>query len=230
MFCGILYTASSCNAALYNVTWNLTAYNLTWTLAGINPNHGAHGMMNLFEGNVTEQFQNDGYHGSGSHNTLFRNWVNGLHPANSANRKMVDLCRWSYYHNTVGNVLGAPAWTPAAYEMTGEPDYTSQPCIYRLGYPNMGGNGLGAGYPDTKVKATLLRHGNYDFFNRATVWDPAITDHVIPASLVYSSKPSYFGSLPWPPIGPDVPGYVTDIPARARWNAYQASGNKRDLF
>ena len=80
------------------------------------------------------------------------------------------------------------------------------------------------------MKSTLLRHGNYDYFNQAAVWDPAITDHTIPASLFYSSKPSYFGALQWPPIGPDVAGLVTDIPAKARWNAYMISGNKNDLF
>ena len=152
---------------------------------------------------------------------------------------MIDLCRGSYYQNVVGNVLGDTSWSPAYYEMMGEPDF-DRACIYRFGYPNMGNNGLnnndgmtthyGLTYPDAKVKSTLLRHGNYDYYNRTTVWDPAIADHVIPASLMYSSKPSYFGSLQWPPIGPDVPGYVTDIPAKARWNAYQASGNTIDLF
>jgi hypothetical protein len=48
--------------------------------------------------------------------------------------------------------------------------------------------------------------------------------------MFYSSKPAYFGSLQWPPIGPDVAGLVTDSPARARWNAYSTSGNLDILF
>jgi len=112
-------------------------------------------------------------------------------------------------------------------------------CIYRLGYPNMTNNdyaaviawsSYGLSYPDAKVKATLLRHGNYDYYNKATQWDASISNHTLPASLYYTSKPAYFGSLQWPPIGPDVAGYVTDIPAKARWEAYQASGSKSDLF
>ena len=87
-----------------------------------NTNHGAHGLMSLWEGNMAEQWQNDGYHGSGSHQTLFRNWFHGLHPTNTQNRKMIDLCRASYYQNVVGNVLGDTSWNPASYEMTGEPD------------------------------------------------------------------------------------------------------------
>jgi hypothetical protein len=195
-------------------------------------------MMSLWEGNIGEQFQNDGYHGSCSHQTLFRNNFHGKHPINILNRKMIDLGRASYYHNVVGNILGDSSWNSSAYEMVGEQGY-DYPVIYRLGYPNMGNNGLttddpwpqyGLTYPDAKVKSTLLRHGNYDYYNKATMWDSGISDHTLPASLFYSSKPSYFGSLQWPPIGPDVPGYVTDIPAKARWNAYLVSGSLKNLF
>jgi hypothetical protein len=98
-----------------------------------NANHGEHGMMLLFEGNVGAGFQNDGYHGSTSHITLFRNWLSGQHvePNRTGNIKTTDLTRFSYYHNVVGNVLGSESW-PAAigeYEMTGQPDYLAQAVI-----------------------------------------------------------------------------------------------------
>ena len=240
MAAGILCSRSSGNAILYNHVWQTTFNGFSFQFCALNANHGAHGLMTLWEGNMAEQWQNDAYHGSGSHQTLFRNWIHGLHPTNTSNRKMIDLCRASYYHTVVGNVLGDASWTPAAYEMAGQVDFVSQPSIYRLGYPNMTNNDYaasvawpsiyGLSYPDAKVKSTLLRHGNYDYFNKATVWDSGISDHNLPASLVYSSKPSYFGSLQWPPIGPDVAGYATKIPAKARWDAFQASGNKADLF
>jgi hypothetical protein len=86
------------------------------------------------------------------------------------------------------------------------------------------------GVPDPDVAGTLLRHGNYDHYHQGVVWDLDIVSHVIPASLYYSSKPSFFGSLLWPPIGPDVVGLVTSIPARARWDAYNVSGDLSDLF
>jgi hypothetical protein len=37
-----------------------------------------------------------------------------------------------------------------------------------------------------------------------TLGDTGIGQGVLPASFYYSSKPSWFGSLPWPPIGPEV--------------------------
>ena len=216
--------------------WKMNAYDLPWQLPGMNSSHGAHPIMSLWEGNMAEQFQADGYHGSSSHQTLFRNQIHGLNPVNTQNRKMIDLCRANYYFNVVGNVLGDSSWTPTAYEQSG----SMEGVIYRLGYPNMGNDDYVAAvpwpsiygliYPDARVKSTLLRHGNYDYYNHATVWDPAISTRTIPDSLIYSSKPSYFGSLPWPPIGPDVPGYVSDIPAKTRWNAYAISGSLKDLF
>jgi len=236
---GILLSRASNNAMLYNYGWQTTFNNFSFQYCMFNCNHMAHGLMNLWEGNMGEQFQSDGYHGSASHNTLFRNWFNGLHPTNTINRKMIDLGRASYYFNVVGNILGDSSWTPNAYEMSGDQGYEFA-VIYRLGYPNMTNNdptnaavpwsSYRLTYPDATVKSTLLRHGNYDYYSKTTVWDSGISDHTLPASLVYSSKPSYFGSLQWPPFGPDVTGYVTTIPAKARWDAYQASGNIADLF
>ena len=85
-------------------------------------------------------------------------------------------------------------------------------------------------YPDPAVASTLLRHANYDYFHKDVVWDSTIASRAIPDSLYYSSKPAFFGSLQWPPIGPDVSGLVTNIRAKARWNAYLTSGNLADLF
>lgn len=34
-----------------------------------------------------------------------------------------------------------------------------------------------------------------------------------------TSAPPYFGSVPWPPIGPDVDGLVHDLPAKRRFDA-----------
>ena len=121
--------------------------------------------------------------------------------------------------------------------MTGTPDYII-PTIYRLGYPFTANNSYTDGQPpagaalengkydaygkcglDPKVKATLLRHGNYDYMTRSTIWDPSIADHNLPASMYLTSKPSWFGDLPWPPIGPDVPGLVNTIPAQVRFES-----------
>lgn len=205
---------------------------------GITLDHGPHGYMNLAEGNVLCNVVQDGYHGSTSHGTMFRNHLNG---ENMAQPKILNLCRGAYYFNVVGNVLGRSGWNPLYYEQTMSSNSPS--AIYVLGFPTADSMGLG-GYTsvpwtnwskptnalDADVKATLLRHGNYDYFNHASVWDAAITDREIPASLVYTSKPAWFGALDWPAIGPDVAGLVKTIPAKARWDAYAASGRIGDLF
>ena len=80
-----------------------------------------------------------------------------------------------------------------------------------------------------KVSLKMVRH-NYDYYNRGTVWDPGIVSRTLPESLFYTAKPAYFGTAPWPPIGPDVTGLVNDIPAKARWNTFASSGNVGDLF
>jgi hypothetical protein len=121
------------------------------------------------------------------------------------------------------------------------PNYDS--AIYVLGFPTADSTSLG-GYssvawnswskstsvPDADVAKTLLRHGNYDYYNKTVVWDNNIASHTLPSSLVYTSKPDFFGALQWPPIGPDVSGLVTNIPAKARWEAYVRSNNIDDLF
>ena len=62
-----------------------------------------------------------------------------------------------------------------------------------------------------------MRHGNYDYVNNAVVWDPAIPDHTIPNSLYLTAKPSWWGELPWPPIGPDRTPMAGQIPAQQRF-------------
>jgi peptidoglycan hydrolase-like protein with peptidoglycan-binding domain len=212
-----------------------------------NTNHGPHGMMLLFEGNIAAELQSDGYHGSASHQTLFRNWFSAKHTdaARTGNRIAVDLTRYSYYHNIVGNILGDPSWTPTWYEMAGMPTYPQTQSIYRLGYPNVGNNGYcqnigeywysagcttvfksnegkAYGWIDTKVEDTLVRWGNYDYKNNSAQWNAgevasgvtAPSSQSLPSSLYLSSKPSWFGSLTWPAIGPDVSGLKNDIPAK----------------
>ena len=193
-------------------------------------NHGAHGMMNLWEGNIGEQFQSDGYHGSSSHHTVFRNWFNGIVLDTSIhyNLKMIALCRYTYYYNIVGNVLGSTSWPVNGVRNMDCNGcwYDIQPCIYQIGYPNSTNNIYSTTNPpsnannggfDTKVRTTTLFHGNYDYDTLTTEWDPAIEDHSLPASLYLNSKPVWFGALPWPPIGPDLTPMTGTIPAKQRF-------------
>lgn len=218
-----------------------------YQIQDFNTNHSEHGMMLLFEGNAGVGFQNDGYHGSTSHVTLFRNYFSGRHVEahRTGNIKTVDLTRFSYYHNVVGNVLGSPDWprdTIGQYEMTGMPGYTEQAVIYRLGYPNMGNNSYSLTNPpsdpddgglDPKVRDTLMRWGNFDYEHNASRWEASEVPtgvavpatHDLPDSLYYSSRPSWWpASIAWPPIGPDVSGLANPIPAQACYLAGGTSG------
>jgi hypothetical protein len=234
----LIYNGSSAIATLNNYFYDTSRASTTWIQPAMDCNHGPHGLMSLWEGNIGSRFQNDGYHGSCSHQTVFRNSLNGLHSSATLERQLVDLSRGSYYHIVVGNILGDSSWNPDAYAATTYADHTLG-YIYVLGWGSpdsadptydVGWENWTASLPDANVAATILRHGNFDYFNDVTVWDTGITDRAIPSSLFYSSKPAFFGSLAWPPIGPDVSPMVSNIPARHRWQNYLVSGILSDLF
>jgi hypothetical protein len=215
-------TSSSCNVIGYNYVTNTDP--AFWDLSF---SHGSGSILNLAEGNVINNFEDDGYYGSSSYNTLFRNRISG----------QVRLKHFSDYYNMVGNILG-DSWANT-YE-TDVANYWEQGIapIYELGFPNIGNvNYTGTigptnppnyrGLPNTldgcqqldrNVTATILRHGNWDYVNNSTVWDPSILDHIIPSSLYYSAQPGWWpASVSWPPIGPDRNPMVGQIPAQIRF-------------
>ncbi len=230
---------ASANAFLFNYEWGTArAANQMACIFPMFYHHGPHCMMNLFEGNIGTAFSGGGYHGSDSHGVVFRNNFCGLHPLFTDERKMINLPRGSYYYSIVGNVLGDPSWNPDAYSASGSFGH-SYGTMYVLGYPNTGNSSMTPAttwsthpnvYPDAAVAATILRHGNYDYFHKDVVWDDGIASRALPDSLFYTGKPAFFGSLPWPAIGPDVTGRVSQIPARARWEAYMTSNSLIDIF
>jgi hypothetical protein len=224
------------NVVGYNYCYNID----TGTSLGgaeISVNHGPHNMMNLFEGNIASGFISDGYYGSSSHNTVFRNWFNANHPTITQHLIAVNLDRWSDYFNIVGNVLGYsgfPASPNGLYETKLPYPYSTR-LIYRLGFPNLGNTGFsgtwGPNTPpnyanqidpqnlDRNVKNTVIRHGNYDYSTHKLNWDPNIVDHILPNSYYLADKPSWFGNLTWPPIDPTKPSLAaaTSIPAGYRY-------------
>jgi hypothetical protein len=220
---------------------------VTWTFMD---NHGPHDMMNLWEGNVGEMFGSDGYYGGSSHATVFRNHLTGVNRNSGNTGEPIVLNRLSYSFNIIGNVLGASTSSISQYLQQSE-GCSNGVGIYRIGYPNIGNCSLqdvtglpvpgGMAYPDAKVSSTLLRWGNYDYFNRAARWNAAELpsgvaqpgDQGLPASYIYTSRPSWFGSVPWPAIGPDVSGgtafgagagNVHKIPAQLCWDNRNLAG------
>lgn len=208
--------------------------------ADISFSHGCHNMFNLAEGNVGGMFQVDGYFGSASHFTLYRNWFHGKHTGVTQAIKCLHINHFSIKSNIVGNVIGDSTWL-----LDGIP-YKDAPYVNNydngnsngakaqisVGFPYIGGTSFDATYDkaaatpptlpdyrdqnesinsfqfgiDYNVAATMIRHGNFHHgYSSGPEWDSGIADHSLPDSLLYSSKPAWFGNLAWPPIDPANP-------------------------
>jgi hypothetical protein len=186
--------------------------------------HGAHTSFNLYEGNIEVLHCEDGYWGSNSHNTFFRNrflgkmdnvtWV----PGTSQTGAFITG-ETNNYMSLVGNVLGTGGFSDVYEEEAPSGNYASKP-IY--------GTGL---FSDIKPFDTMLRHYNYDYLTNSTkhcedAGEPGCQggngNHTLPGSLYLSSKPSFFGGCSWPAIGPDLSPMVKTLPAKARYEGSSA--------
>lgn len=215
---------------------------VTWTL---DDGHGPFNSYNLYEGNIAEMFGMDGYFGGASYAVVARNYITGWNRNYNVAGDAIQVRRLGYYYSLVGNVLSSSEANPTGY---GNGCAGGNPAIYNLGYPNIGscdttpydGFSVTGGYPDAKVTSTLLRWGNYDYFNHATRWQsseipagvPVPGSQTVPASYVYTSKPAWWPSgVAWPPIGPDVTGgtgdssgHVVKTPAQLCWESRNLVG------
>ncbi len=174
--------------------------------------HGSHGCMNLMEGNFANGVRGDYFHGSGGYNTVFRNCFSGWEPGKDfhADPVLIEVTNRSW--NIVGNLLGTKNQQRKYLSFcTGSGSPTDNAII------SAGWNDESYG-DDTQTVATIYIHGNWDVVNNAIVWSPTNADHTIPTSLIYASKPAWFGSCPWPPYDPLAPtsNSATNIPAGYR--------------
>ena len=289
---------------------NVWGYNFCTGMSTVmNINHGPHNLLNLYEGNVVQGYQNDGYFGSSSHITFFRNWLHASF--GGAQRNAVSQNRFTRNMAHVGNVMGwdgvsIPAdsygnpnlgngtfvgsaepstgdfW--ADWKMTGPvqasgltatqamitvnnpgqlfveqggspggQDMFNGPSIYWNGKANyrrlnqviaISGNDVtfgegpydaGDNFPaagtavviyagsngfqeqDLDTEATTIKVHNY----MSSLTTGAVADSTadtLPASLAYTAKPAWFGSLTWPPVNPDSPTFSVEIiPAGYRY-------------
>jgi hypothetical protein len=170
--------------------------------------------MELMEGNYAPKMSATTTHGNAGYLMYLRNYSSSQFssPAiwNGSNTITASIAAMQFDAGDVGmtafgNVLGsATAGTsPASNGYTG-----GTAPIYRLG-----------GGASDVATTTFVRHGNYDHFNKAVKWEPTIADKSIPVSLYRTSKPAFFGSLPWPWAGPDLSPMVGTLPAKARSDA-----------
>lgn len=215
----------------------------------INSNHGGHGSHNLYEGNMAPRFQCDGYHGSASHDTVFRNWFHGTSSMTEQFWICVNLNRFTRCYNIVGNVLGRQGFT-WLYEVEDVGFSYDKHFIYSLGFPNMGngwsngktaqpskgqywadwermlasepGKGPGpSGFQewDLDVKGTTLLKGNHNSRDNGVPESESLGGAALPKSLYLKEKPAWFGDRPWPPFGPDTDFEQNKIPAQVRFEA-----------
>lgn len=176
--------------------------------------HGFNSRMNLFEGNIANGFGVDDTWGQNNHNTFFRNWATRLSYYNPTNFTLLanqgifglvnDATNW--FQNYVGNIVGSPR----------DSNTTATADIY-LGVARQHGGGFDGGYASN----TCTFIGNFSWRTNGTYW-PSGSPVTLTNSYYLSAKPSWFGTLTWPAIGPDVntADTITNspvIPAQARW-------------
>jgi len=194
--------------------------NTRWIEVGLNASHmvGPHHV--LFEGNQGFNWDSDKTHGNSIYHTVFRNHLVGTRrdfsdaAGGNGPRRCAGATYYSYWHSFVGNVMGVAGQMAGWVYESGDMD---TPAIYMLGWDDW------APYPtDARVKATTLRHGNFDYVTSSVVWDPAIGDRNLPASLYLAQKPAFFNAgrgYSWPWVDPTGPTKLSTLPARARYEA-----------
>ncbi len=187
---------ASANAICFNYFTNM--YDAAGTMAATAWFHAAHTCMNLLEGNYGNQIRGDYFHGSSGYNTVFHNMLTGWEPGKSDNEYPFNLTVTNRYWNLAGNVLGKVGFHTTVNSLVG--GTWSSTAIYDIGWNNPAEGG-GTLADDPVTVSTLYRHGNYDVVTKGILWDSSNTDHTIPASLVYSSRPAWYGGV-WPPFDP----------------------------
>lgn len=176
--------------------------------------HGAHPSYNLWEGNDFAALNWDGYWGSASHNTAFRNRIWGSSPQQGLQPGHVEVAavlieKNNHYMSVVGNVLGTEGWSDT-YQLLDDL-YWSPHAIFSIGI-----RGLGSTF------SSLFRHLNFDYVTKSVKRcgesnEPSCQGGqpqvALPPSLYHAVKPSWFGNSTWPPISPEGPR-VDPIPAK----------------
>ena len=185
----------------------------TWLNGSINGSHDSGTGMNLFEGNIGTSFLMDLYHGTGALPTLFRNRLSGHEPGKTQNTSVINIWGFNRLVNVVGNVLGTSGYHTKYEDSRVAPGTAGSPdrSIYLLGYTGVNET-TPSGY-DPNVVTTMLRWGNFDYATGQSRFLTAeipsghtIPSQALPASMFLSARPGWWGTMPWPAIGPDVTG------------------------
>ena len=224
----MFFNASSGNVCGYNYSTNGFDQNCSDCMLADSTFHGAHSLMNLYEGNVVNSYEQDGIWGTSSHGTLLRNFISGQNfvcppytgrgpeQTNSYVRQLqyntpVYLQGFanSRSFNVVGNVLGTPnmgnyTFRPPVYMLLAPAArITDVGAIFTLGYA-FGNDGGGSPNESDIPFTTLINHGNWDIISQSQMFSNNISDHVIPQSYYLPVKPTFFGTMTWPAVDPST--------------------------
>jgi hypothetical protein len=164
-----------------------------WWLSADMNTHGPEPYMNLFEGNIGDQVGFDNTWGGNAFNTAFRCWAlaHGGEVPSGGHAIGHELAVDLEANTFSPNIVGC---------VLGVPGVTSS-------------SGISYG---SEVQASAFVNGNYSFATGETSWMSRAV--ALPGSLYYGSKPSWWTSLPFPPIGPDTTPFNGQIPAQVRFN------------
>jgi hypothetical protein len=121
---------------------------------------------------------------------------------------MLDL---TYYNNGTTKIPAFPQCVAPASR-----SYDNAAYGFSFGYASSGDGGTSA-LANPLPYTTAFLHGNVNFVDKTVTWDSNTADHALPPSLYRAAKPTWFGNVSWPPIGPDVAGYTSKIPAQLRY-------------
>lgn len=191
-----------------------------WMETGLNASHLAEPHFELLEGNYAFNADGDDTWGGAVYITIFRNHLSAKRRSFSDidNRRAVGPMSGHYYYSIVGNVLGLPGQSPSpysgfAYEDT-YPWGDNPVSMWRIGPYSSDWSRS----PDTRVANTLHRHANFDYVTNSVQFVSGY-DQTLPASLYLTSKPAFFGSLPWPWVDATGTTKLHTLPAKARYDA-----------
>jgi hypothetical protein len=143
-----------------------------------------------------------------------------LYPAGALTKpswafRPIEIWTNQHYFSLVGNVLGVtgkwqnPTWS--SYSILNNAS-NSNDAIYNYGYQFNSSGGA-----DSAAYSTSINHGNWDYKTQGVAYWDGGSNHVLKASMYYSSKPAFFGSCAWPAFGPDLAPVANTLPAKDRF-------------
>jgi hypothetical protein len=184
----------------------------------------------LWEGNAGIALTADDIHGVSDFIAAFRNYWHGRDPAGGSTAgklqqtNAIQLQAFNRYYNLIGNILGTGSyhnryeWAAPSQSDVGDAGLSDR-SIYSLAYSGNEGTKLPALPNDPLVVTTLFRWGNYDVVRGLGQWNASEVpsslspygnslpaSQTLPSSFYLSARPAWWGTGPWPGIGPDVTG------------------------